>query len=42
MKKIEKGSVFTKIIERELPAEVVFEDDDIIALATLRKQAPKH
>jgi histidine triad (HIT) family protein len=40
--KIEKGSVFTKIINRELPATVVYEDDDVIAFVPLRLQAPVH
>jgi len=42
VKKIESGSVFTKIIKRELPATIVFEDADIIAFVPLRKQAPVH
>lgn len=40
--KIEKGSVFTKIINRELPATIVYEDKDIIAFVPLRLQAPVH
>jgi histidine triad (HIT) family protein len=40
--KIEKGSVFTKIINREAPADIVYEDDDIIAFVPLRPQAPVH
>jgi histidine triad (HIT) family protein len=40
--KIEKGSVFTKIINRELPATIVYEDTDIIAFVPLRLQAPVH
>ena len=40
--KIEKGSVFTKIINRELPATIVYEDDDIIAFVPLRLQAKVH
>ena len=42
VKKIEQGSVFTKIINRELPATIVYEDDDIIAFVPLRLQAPVH
>lgn len=41
-KEIEKGSVFTKIINREAPATIVYEDDDIIAFVPLRLQAPVH
>ena len=40
--KIEKGSVFTKIINRELPATIVYEDDGVIAFVPLRLQAPVH
>ena len=40
--KIEKGSVFTKIINRELPAKIVYEDNDIIAFVPIRTQAPIH
>lgn len=40
--KIEAGSVFTKIINRELPATIVHEDDDVIAFLPLRPQAPVH
>ncbi|MTI32365.1 histidine triad nucleotide-binding protein [Xanthovirga aplysinae] len=40
--KIEKGSVFTKIINRESPATIVYEDDDVIAFTPLRSQAPVH
>lgn len=41
-KKIKEGSVFTKIINRELPATIVYEDDDVIAFVPLRLQAPVH
>ena len=40
--KIENGSVFTKIVNRELPATIVFEDPDIIAFVPLTKQAKVH
>ena len=40
--KIAKGSVFTKIINRELPATIVYEDEDVIAFVPLRLQAPVH
>lgn len=40
--KIAIGSVFTKIIKRELPADIVYEDDEIIAFVPLRLQAPVH
>ncbi len=41
-KKIAAGSVFTKIINREAPATIVYEDEDIIAFVPLRLQAPVH
>jgi len=40
--KLAEGSVFTKIINREAPANIVYEDDDIIAFVPLRPQAPVH
>jgi histidine triad (HIT) family protein len=39
---IENGSVFTKIINRELPAHIVYEDEEIIAFIPLRLQATVH
>ena len=42
LEKIAKGSVFTKIINRELPAKIVYEDTDIIAFIPLRLQARVH
>lgn len=41
-KKIKEGSPFTKIINRELPASIVYEDDDLIAFVPLREQARIH
>ncbi len=41
-RKIENGSPFTKIINRELPATIVFEDEDIIAFVPLKEQAKVH
>lgn len=40
--KIAAGSPFTKIINRELPAKIVYEDEDVIAFVPLRLQAPVH
>lgn len=42
MEKIKKGSVFTKIIKRELPATIVYEDDDVISFVPNRQQARVH
>ena len=35
-------SIFTRIIKRELPAAIVYEDDDIIAFRDINPQAPTH
>lgn len=41
-RKIEEGSPFTKIINRELPATIVFEDEEMIAFVPLGEQARVH
>ena len=40
--KLAVKSPFEKIVDRELPATIEFEDDDIIAFIPLRPQAPVH
>ncbi len=35
-------SIFTRIIKRELPADFVYEDDDIVAFRDINPQAPTH
>jgi histidine triad (HIT) family protein len=35
-------SIFEKIIKREIPADIVFEDDNIIAFRDISPQAPLH
>lgn len=35
-------SIFTKIIDREIPADIVFEDDRVIAIRDINPQAPVH
>lgn len=35
-------SVFTRIIAREIPAQVVFEDEQVIAIRDLAPKAPVH
>jgi histidine triad (HIT) family protein len=35
-------SVFSKIIDRELPAEIVFENDHIIVIKDIQPDAPIH
>jgi len=34
--------LFCKIIEREIPAEIVFEDDEVLAFNDINPQAPTH
>lgn len=35
-------TIFSKIIRRELPADVVYEDDEIMAFRDINPQAPVH
>lgn len=35
-------TLFEKIIQRQIPADLVFEDDDLIVLRDLNPQAPVH
>ena len=35
-------TIFTKIINREIPADIIFEDDDILAFNDVNPQAPTH
>ena len=35
-------SIFTKIINREIPADIVYEDDEVIAFNDIGPQAPVH
>lgn len=35
-------SVFTKIINRELPGRFVYEDDDVVAFLTIQPMTPGH
>lgn len=34
--------LFLKIIEREVPADIVYEDDDVLAFTDINPQAPLH
>ena len=34
--------IFCKIIRREIPADIVFEDDDVLAFNDIGPQAPHH
>lgn len=35
-------TIFTKIINKEIPAEILYEDDDVIAFNDVDPQAPIH
>jgi len=35
-------SIFSKIIRREIPADIVYEDEEIIGFADIAPQAPLH
>ena len=35
-------TIFNKIIRREIPADIVYEDDDLIAFRDIAPQAPVH
>lgn len=35
-------TIFSKIIRREIPADIVFEDDDVLAFRDINPQAPVH
>lgn len=39
---METDCLFCKIVNRELPADVVYEDDDLIAFNDISPQAPTH
>ena len=35
-------TLFTKIIDREIPADIVYEDDRVVAFRDIAPQAPTH
>ena len=35
-------TIFTKIINREVPADIIYEDNDVIAFNDINPQAPVH
>ena len=36
------STIFTKIINREIPADIIYEDDEILAFNDINPQAPVH
>lgn len=36
------ATIFTKIIEKEIPADILFEDERVLAFADINPQAPIH
>ena len=38
----ETPSIFTRIVRREIPADIVFESDDVIAFRDIAPKAPVH
>ncbi|MBL8087736.1 MAG: histidine triad nucleotide-binding protein [Chthonomonas sp.] len=36
------ATLFTRIIQREIPAEIVYEDDHVVAFRDINPQAPVH
>ncbi|MDA0955120.1 MAG: HIT domain-containing protein, partial [Proteobacteria bacterium] len=36
------ATLFGKIVRRELPADIVYEDDDVLAFRDINPQAPQH
>ena len=42
MAKAEEGCLFCRIVNREVPSEIIWEDDEEIAIRDIRPQAPVH
>lgn len=36
------ATLFTKIIQREIPADIIYEDDDVVAFKDIQPDAPVH
>jgi histidine triad (HIT) family protein len=41
-KPIMSDTIFSKIVRREIPADIVYEDDEVLAFRDLNPQAPVH
>jgi len=37
-----EGTIFDKIISKEIPAEIIYENDDVLAFNDINPQAPIH
>ena len=36
------GTIFTKIINKEIPADILYEDENVLAFRDINPQAPTH
>ena len=39
---MEEETVFSQIIERKIPAEIIYEDEEVVAFKDINPQAPVH
>jgi histidine triad (HIT) family protein len=39
---VQEETVFTQIINKKIPAEILYEDDDVVAFKDINPQAPCH
>ena len=42
LRRIERVTIFEKIVRREIPADIVWEDDEVLAFRDVNPQAPVH
>ena len=38
----DERTIFHRILDREIPADIVYEDDDVLAFRDIRPKAPTH
>lgn len=41
-KEVQKETIFDKIISKQIPADIIFEDDQCLAFNDINPQAPTH
>lgn len=41
-KQVQKETIFDKIISKQIPADIIFEDDKCLAFNDINPQAPTH